>query len=92
MVAVGIREFRNRASEFIRRARAGESVVLTDRGVPVAELRPVETQEPPEEIRDLVESGKITWRGGIKYLPTPVKMRPGDGGKTSTDYVREQRR
>ncbi|MCA1792075.1 MAG: type II toxin-antitoxin system prevent-host-death family antitoxin, partial [Thioalkalivibrio sp.] len=40
MRAVGIRELKNRLSEFIRLVEAGESVLVTDRGTVVAELRP----------------------------------------------------
>jgi antitoxin (DNA-binding transcriptional repressor) of toxin-antitoxin stability system len=38
MKTVGIRELKNRLSEYIRRARSGEGVLVTDRGQVVAEL------------------------------------------------------
>ena len=37
---VGIRELKNRLSEYLRLVRAGEVVMVTDRGEVVAELRP----------------------------------------------------
>jgi antitoxin (DNA-binding transcriptional repressor) of toxin-antitoxin stability system len=40
MRTVGIRELKNRLSEYIRLVRTGETVLVTDRGVVVAELRP----------------------------------------------------
>ncbi|HEV8129949.1 MAG TPA: type II toxin-antitoxin system prevent-host-death family antitoxin [Acidobacteriota bacterium] len=40
MKAVGLRELKNRLSEYIRQIRAGEEVLVTDRGQVVAELRP----------------------------------------------------
>lgn len=40
MRVVGIRELKNRLSEHIRRVRAGDEVLVTDRGEVVAELRP----------------------------------------------------
>jgi antitoxin (DNA-binding transcriptional repressor) of toxin-antitoxin stability system len=40
MKTVGVRELKNRLSEYIRRARAGEAVLVTDRGQIVAELGP----------------------------------------------------
>jgi len=40
MKAVGLRELENRLSEYIREVRAGESVLVTDRGEVVAELGP----------------------------------------------------
>jgi len=40
MKTVGVRELKNRLSEYIRQVRAGESVLVTDRGEVVAELSP----------------------------------------------------
>ena len=39
MVAVGVRDLRNRLREYLRRVRSGEEVLVTDRGQVVAELR-----------------------------------------------------
>jgi len=39
MKTVGLRELKNRLSEYVRRVRAGEAVMVTDRGQVVAELR-----------------------------------------------------
>src|SRR5579875_621632 len=38
MLTVGIRELKNRLSEYIRRVGAGENVLVTDRGQVVAEI------------------------------------------------------
>ena len=40
MKTVGIRELKNRLSQYIREVRSGESVLVTDRGEVVAELTP----------------------------------------------------
>jgi prevent-host-death family protein len=40
MKTVGIRELKNRLSEYIREVRSGERVLVTDRGEVVAELTP----------------------------------------------------
>jgi antitoxin (DNA-binding transcriptional repressor) of toxin-antitoxin stability system len=37
---VGVRELKNRLSEYIRQVRSGEGVLVTDRGQVVAELAP----------------------------------------------------
>ena len=52
MKAVGLRELKNRLSEYIRDVRRGESVLVTDRGEVVAELGPpgqraAATHHPP---------------------------------------------
>ena len=39
MVSVGVRELKNRLSEYLRMVRRGEEILVTDRGEPVAELR-----------------------------------------------------
>jgi prevent-host-death family protein len=41
-ISIGIRELRQHASKYIRRAQAGETVIVTDRGEPVAQLTPVQ--------------------------------------------------
>ena len=40
MKAVGLRELKNRLSEYIRDVRSGEGILVTDRGHVVAELNP----------------------------------------------------
>ena len=39
MITVGIRELKNRLSEYLRMVRRGEEILVTDRGEAVAELR-----------------------------------------------------
>jgi antitoxin (DNA-binding transcriptional repressor) of toxin-antitoxin stability system len=40
MRTVGVRELKNRLSEYLRRVRAGEAILVTDHGEVVAELAP----------------------------------------------------
>lgn len=40
MRAVGVRELRNNLSEYLRAVKAGDRVLITDRGQVIAELRP----------------------------------------------------
>lgn len=42
MATVGVRELKNRLTQFLRRARQGEEVVVTERGRPIAVIRPIE--------------------------------------------------
>ena len=39
-ITIGIRELRQNASKYLRRVRAGETITITDRGEPFAEIRP----------------------------------------------------
>ena len=77
MRAVGIRELKNRLSEFIRLGEAGESVIVTDRGTVVAELRPSgPTTVPPstEGAEELVRTGRATT--GARHDPALYAARP----------------
>lgn len=70
---VGVRELRQHASELLRRARAGERIEVTSRGVVVAVLGP----PPPEDaLERLKASGRLkpaTWRGPLPAPMTTVR-------------------
>jgi antitoxin (DNA-binding transcriptional repressor) of toxin-antitoxin stability system len=62
MLATGLRELKNRLAEYVRRVRAGESVLITDRGAVVAELGPPGSQYPTRHptLARLVREGEAT--------------------------------
>lgn len=41
MTQIGVRELNQHTSQVLDRVRAGEEIEITDRGVPIAELRPI---------------------------------------------------
>ena len=55
MAHVGVAQVKARFSEFLARARAGEEVVVTDRGRPVARLVPVARDTAPASEAELTE-------------------------------------
>lgn len=60
---VGIREFKARLSHYVRVARAGERVVVTERGRPVAHLTaafPDGDPDVPPSLASLIEAGRVT--------------------------------
>jgi len=59
---VGIRELKAHLSHYVRLAREGRRVVVTDRGEEVAELRAVTPAHPG--LRELIDSGMVSWSGG----------------------------
>lgn len=66
MEQVGVRELKNRLSEYLRRVDRGEVIVVTDRGRPVAEIRkPVhpspgwESVEVPSRLWEMVARGAV---------------------------------
>lgn len=77
MRAVGIRELKNRLSEFIRLVEAGESVVVTDRGTVVAELRPAgptTIRENVSPLSELARQGRAVI--GAPHDPSVYAARP----------------
>lgn len=66
MAVVSITEAKNRLSALLDRVRAGETVVITDRGVPVARIEPVAARDDDDEGRldRLERAGLIERRGG----------------------------
>ena len=54
---VGVRELRDHFSEYVERARAGEEVVITEHGRPIARLVPLSGRSRPDE---LIAAGLVT--------------------------------
>lgn len=86
---VGARELKTRLGTYLQRVREGHTIVVTDRGEPVAELRPLSSDRSlPAALIKLSAKGMVT-------LPTadglpafrPVRSR----GASVSDAVREDR-
>jgi antitoxin (DNA-binding transcriptional repressor) of toxin-antitoxin stability system len=83
MKVVGIKQLKARLSEYIRLAKAGETVLVTERDEVVAELRPARRQTPIGDRQDLLDGlaalgevsraaqpkGDWTWRSRSLGLP-----------------------
>lgn len=71
MKVVGIKELKNKLSEYVKLAKAGEVVLVTDRGDVVAELRaPTPWKDP---MMDNPKWAALVQEGVIK----PSKIPPG---------------
>lgn len=71
MKVVGIKELKNKLSEYVKLAKAGEVVLVTDRGDVVAELRaPTPWKDPMMENPRFAEAVR-------QGLITPRKIPPG---------------
>jgi prevent-host-death family protein len=59
---VGVRELKTRLGRYLREVRRGRTLVITDRGEPVAELRPVSLTATGSEgtVDRLVALGRLT--------------------------------
>jgi len=91
MDRIGIRELRQNASEYVRRAEAGETIEVTDRGRPVARLAPL---PKAESILDrLIAEGKARpATRDFRTLPPPLPRRAGEPLLSDVlDEIREDR-
>ena len=86
---MGVRELKNRLSEFLRRVADGERITVTDRGRPVAVISPPADTPEDNDMSGLVREGLVRWGGGKPRGSTrPPKVR----GKPISETVLEERR
>lgn len=89
MATVGIRELKNRLSEFLRRVADGERITVTDRGRPIAVITPPEESPDREFATRMVREGLASWNGG---KPRGATRRLRIRGKPISQTVIEERR
>jgi prevent-host-death family protein len=89
-----ITEAKNGLSALLDRVRAGESVVITDRGVPVAVLEPAPGRVDLDERIARLERAGIVRRGRVEP-PMDLLRTPGPplaAGASVVDAVLDERR
>lgn len=94
MKTVGVRELKNRLSEYLRQVRSGERVLVTDRGDVVAELaapgRAADDPGIPLGLAALARRGLVTLAVGGR--PSyPELPRAGRRSRTASDLLDEER-
>lgn len=91
MTRIGIRELRQNASEYVRRAEKGETIEVTDRGRPVAQLAPL--PQPEDILERWIAEGKATRpTGHLANLGPPVPLPTGSPSTQEVlDELREER-
>ena len=87
---VGARELKTRLGSYLREVRGGRTIVVTDRGEPVAELRPIVLEEAGDAARldRLVALGRLS-RVSKASLP-PFRAIRGRGPSLSKAIVEER--
>lgn len=89
---VSIGRLKARLSEYLRRTRAGEAVIVTDRGRPVARLAPLEGEVAVEgRAAELVRAGLARRPHRTLDLRTLAANRPRDPEGRSLEAVLEER-
>jgi prevent-host-death family protein len=95
--STGVADLKARLSEYLSRVKAGEEVLVTDRGRPVARLVPVDSGAEPDDeaetarLRTMEREGLV--RLGSGRLPEGFfeKERPADPGGLLREAALEER-
>jgi prevent-host-death family protein len=90
MMTAAVAELKARLSRYLKQVKAGEEVLVTERGAPVARLVPVGAVEH-DEIEELERQGLV--RRGTGVLPKNfwTMPRPRDARATVRRAVAEER-
>jgi prevent-host-death family protein len=89
MAQMGIPELKARLSQHVRRAEAGISVTITDRGRPIAVLGPIATGANVAWAHTMLANGRATWSGG---KPSGLTKRIPNRGRLASKEIIEDRR
>jgi prevent-host-death family protein len=85
---VGTRELKNKLSEYLRRVKAGETIIVTEHGKTIGQIVPVKPTVA-ERIQAMVDAGQAEWNGQKlgPYQPTAINK----GDRQLSDLVVEDR-
>ncbi len=90
--SVSVTELKARLSEQLRRVKAGESVLITERGRPIGMMTPLPQENLGDELGDLAEAGLV------RLAPSPVNVeqlrdeRPADPEAAVRQAILDERR
>ncbi len=94
---VGVRELKTHLSRYLREARGGATIVVTDRNEPIALLMSIAQVDDADLAKRMValrEQGMLSWSGGM----TPPRLLPARpkvtlrGDRLASDLLLEDRR
>lgn len=91
MKTIGIRELHQRTSEYIRLAKQGETVLVTERGEPVAHIVPIKKDEG---ILDrLIREGLASAPKGnlAEFLRDHPPLKPTPGVPLASELLQRER-
>ena len=93
MKSAAVAELKENLSKYLRQVKAGEKVLVTERGVPVAELVPVGSRpaDIPPHLQELEKAGLVII--GAKKIPKSFWQwkRPKDTKRRAVEVLIEER-
>jgi len=84
--SIGVRDLKAGLSGYLRRVRAGQSLVVTDHGEPVAHIIPIGM---PTGLERLLSEGRASWAGAGTGPGMPSARLQGP--KTAAEHIIEDR-
>jgi prevent-host-death family protein len=85
---IGIRDFKEQLSGHIKEVKSGETLVITERGKPVARLMPI-VADLDAKLQQMVDSGQASWSG--QKPPSDGFRASVKGPKTVAELLLEDR-
>ncbi len=76
-ITVGVRDLKARLSEYLRQVKQGQTIIITDRGVPIGQIAPL-GRTVEERILALREAGLVAWNGRKLGLTVPGVVNRSD--------------
>jgi len=89
MIKVGLREANMHFSKYVKLVRQGQEVVVTERGAPIAVIKPLAREGGPEQRVRLLEEQGVLKRSSRSAIPSgsPVAIK----GRPISDTVSMER-
>lgn len=85
---VGTRELKSKLSEYMRRVKGGETILVTERGKPIGQIIPVKLTIQ-EKLQTVVDAGLAEWNGKKVKPGKPVAI--NRSARQISDLVMEDR-
>lgn len=87
-IRVGIRELKNKLSEYMHKVKSGETIIVTEHGKTIGQILPV-SPTSEERIQAMVVTGQADWNG--KKLPAYQPKVINESDKLLSDLIIEDR-
>jgi prevent-host-death family protein len=72
MSTVGVKDLKNRLTQYLRRTKRGEEIIITERGTPIALIQPIRNADKAVSLE--ARLARLAARG-IVALPTQKPLR-----------------
>jgi prevent-host-death family protein len=90
MERIALRELRNHTSRVVRRASAGERIIITVDGVPTAQIVPLDDVALEPTLDELIAQGRLL-APRRPSAPAPAAPLDRPGARRLTEILAEQR-